>query len=214
MTKQEIDNTQGKELVTHNEEIENLHAAAQADAGFEKILKFKKGEYSIGEDAIPRGSKYLAHAIGWTKSWIKFKDGEVAERKLYRVARGEKPPEREELDEHDQDKWSEGLDGHPADPWVYQHLLPLEDMTSGEIVVFVTSSVGGRRAVADLCQAYTRRAKKGRGQPIVKLGCIDMPTKKFGKVPRPEFEIVGWDETGDDNAPPPTLQQELNDAIP
>lgn len=210
---QEIDTTQSKELVTHDEEIENIQAAAQADAGFEKILKFKKGEYAIGEDAIPLGTEYLAHAVGWTKSWIKFKNGEVAERKLYRVARAEKPPERQELDELD--KVDLVIDGMSADPWVYQYLLPLEDMTSGEIVVFVTATHGGRRAVADLCQAYTRHAKKGHGgQPIIKIGCTDMPTKKFGKVPRPEFEIIGWDGTGDDNVPSPTLQKELNDAIP
>jgi hypothetical protein len=32
------------------------------------------------------------------------------------------------------------------------------------------------------------------GQPIIKLAMTDMPTKKFGKVPRPDFQIGGWDE--------------------
>jgi hypothetical protein len=187
---------ENRSLTTHGTEIEHIHDAAQEDAGFGKILKFKKGDYSINEEEIPLGTKFIAHTRAWSKGWIKFVDGEVTERNMYRVALGEKPPEREELDDQDQDNWPEGLDGKPADPWVYQYLLPFEDPSSGEIVVFVTSSFGGKRAVADLCAAYARRAAKvaGCGQPIIKLQVTDMPTKKFGKVPRPSFEVIGWDE--------------------
>jgi hypothetical protein len=155
-------------LTTHGTELENIAMAAQQDAGFEKILKFKKGEYFVAEEEIPLGSEYLAHVVGWTKCWIKFVDGEVAERKIYPVAKGARPPEREDLDDLDESKWEEGLDGKPADPWVYQYLLPLENRSNGELVIFVTSSFGGRRAVADLCQLYTRRMQKmGAGQPII-----------------------------------------------
>jgi hypothetical protein len=118
--------TMSQEMMKHSAEVENIHVAAQADSGFEKILKFKKGEYFVGDEEIPPGTQYIAHAKAWTKCWIKFVDSEVAERKTYRVALGEKPPEREDLDDQDQSKWSEGLDGKPADPWVYQYLLPLE----------------------------------------------------------------------------------------
>ena len=78
-------------------EVENILGAAQEDAGFEKLLKFKKGEYFIGEELVPLGTEFIAHAIGWTKCWIKFVDDEVVERKVYRVALGERPPEREDL---------------------------------------------------------------------------------------------------------------------
>jgi hypothetical protein len=209
-----------KDLIRHDTEIENIRTTAQEDAGFDKILKFKKGTYSIDDEGIPVGTEYVAHARAWTKCWIKFVDGEVAERKTYRVALGEKPPEREELDDQDEKCWSEGLDGRPADPWVYQYLLPLENPASGEVVIFVTSSFGGRRAIADLCSAYVRRTAKVAdcGQPIIKLAVTDMPTKKFGKVPRPNFVIVGWDEPSSDSdievMPPTTLKNELNDEVP
>jgi hypothetical protein len=42
--------------VQHNVEIENLRAAAQQDAGFEKMLKFKKGEYSIADEPVALGT--------------------------------------------------------------------------------------------------------------------------------------------------------------
>jgi hypothetical protein len=99
--------------------LTNIESAAREDANFEKILKFKKGEYSIQEDKVPLGTEYLAHAAAWTKCWIKFADGKVADRKVYRVALGEKPPEREDLDDLDQNEWPEGLDGKPSDPWVF-----------------------------------------------------------------------------------------------
>ncbi len=200
-------------------EVENIQAAAKEDAGFDKLLKFKKGDYLIGEELIPLGTEFVAHAIGWTKCWIKFVDGEVAERKVYRISQGEKPPEREDLDDLEKDNWPEGIDGKPADPWSLQYLVPLESISGGEIVIFTTSSFGGRRAVADLCAAYAKRTKKiaNSGQPIVKLAKAEMPTKKFGKVPRPQFEIIGWDEPSKDIdvAPPATTSEdEFQDTIP
>jgi hypothetical protein len=190
-------------LTTHGGELENIAVAAQQDAGFEKILKFKKGEYFIGEEEIPLGTEYLAHVVGWTKCWIKFVDGEFVDRQTYRVALGEKPPEREKLDDLDESQWEKDDDGKPVDPWVYQYLLPFENRSNGELVIFVTPSVGGKRAIADLCQIYTRRVQKGgSGQPIAKLAKTDMLTKKWGKVPRPVFEVVGWDSNPIESSPP------------
>jgi hypothetical protein len=215
MTKQPTE----KALTTRNTEIENIHAAAREDAGFEKILKFKKGEYFISEELIPLGTEYLAHTTAWTKCWINFGDGDAAPiRKLYRVAWGEKPPERDELGDLDQSKWPE-LDGEPTDPWKFQYMLPFENLSSGEVVIFVTPSFGGRRAIAELCSAYTKHVKKVPhcGQPIIKLAKTVMPTKKFGPVPRPLFEVVGWDEekAGDiEIVPPAVSEDEFRDEIP
>jgi hypothetical protein len=159
-------------LTLDNEaEATNILAAAKEDAGFEKILKFKQGEFSIADDPVPLGSEFLAHPESWTKTWIKFVDGQVADRKLYSVARGEKPVQREELDDYEESTWPK-RDGKPNDPWVFQYLLPLENTSTGEIVIFVTPSVGGRKAVSDLCRVYAmqkiakRKANIPSGQPI------------------------------------------------
>jgi hypothetical protein len=194
------------DLLVGGTEAENILGAAKEDSGFEALLKFKKGEYFIGDDEVLLGTEYIAHAIAWTKCWIKFVDGDVVERHVYRVAKNERPPEREDLDDLDKDNWPAGLDGHPADPWSYQYLLPFESIETGEIVIFTTSSFGGRRAVGDVCTAWAKRSKKAPhcGQPIIKLDVVDMPTKKFGKVPRPHFEIVGWDEPSKDSDVPPS----------
>jgi hypothetical protein len=222
--------TKAKNLPAELEaEADNIIEAAQGDSGFEKLLKFKKGKYSIGDDDVPLGHKYLAHTSQWTLCWIKFIDGRVADRRMGKVADGYRLPKREDLDDNDPATWEVGLDGKPQDPWCFQYLLPLEDLKTGEVAIFTTSSIGGRRGVADLCKAYGNRAKKGlRGLPIVKLSFVDMPTKAWGPVPRPDFIIDGWDDDeaasgagdgggggGDDDIKViTTAAVDLNDEIP
>lgn len=217
-----IDPTNSKNAITTNSnETDNILNAAQDDAGLGKILKFKKGNYLIGDDEISLGTKFIVHTNAWLKMWLKFVDHKVADRKAYRVALGEKPPAREELDDLDKSLWSDGIDGEPADPWTQQYMIPFENISSGEIVIFTTSSVGGRRAVSDLCLAYARRAKKGcRGHPIVTLAARPMPSK-YGKVPAPVFKIISWDDAADNAAvgtleepPPVTSENDFDDEIP
>lgn len=208
-------------IATNSDETDNILNAAQDDAGLGKILKFKKGDYLIGDDKIPLDTEFIVHTNAWVKSWIKFVDNKVADRKVYRVALGEKPPVREELDDLDKSLWPDGIDGKPADPWTLQYMLPFENVSNGEIVIFATSSVGGRRAVGDLCLTYGRRAKKGyRGHPIVTLAAGQMPSKKYGKVPAPVFKIIGWDDAADnvtdgtlEEPPPVTSENEFDDEI-
>jgi hypothetical protein len=207
--------TNNNAVATRSEEVENIAAAAKKDAGLDRRLKFKKGGYVFDDKTtVPLGSQYLLHATAWLKSWTKFIDGEFVEQKLYRVANGEQPPEREELDDLDQSSWKSGIDGKPSDPWILQYMVPLEDLSSGDVVVFTSQSKGGHRAISDICGAYAKRCKRGVfGQPIVKLGCTMMPTKKFGDVQRPSFEVVRWDDgepaqNDDDGA------ADFSDAVP
>ena len=157
-------------------------------------MKFKKGHFYIDNDEVPIGTQFIAHAVGWTKTWIKFIDQEVVERRVYRMIKGEVPVTRADLDEQDTSKWPIGNDDRPLDPWVYQYLLPMEN-DKDEVVIFIASSFGGKRAIADVCAAWSRKHSKGfdPGQPIIKLREVMMPSKKWGEVPRPKFEIVGWD---------------------
>jgi hypothetical protein len=176
-----------------NPEAERIARATQGDAGFEALLKFKKGHYWLDNSEIPLDSEYIAYAIGFTKQWICWENSKPIERHTYRMSEGKIVPEREDLDRQDQSKWEEGLDGRPADPWQLNFILPLENPTTGDLVVFSSSSFGGKRAIGELCNSWARRASRQvLGQPIVKLQVKDMPTKKYGPIPRPHFEVVGY----------------------
>lgn len=215
-----IKEAMGTALALNEAETKYLLAAAQQELSFERLLRFKKGVYEVGGETVPIGSEFLAHTTAWTKCWIKFRDKTVVDRKTYCVARNEKPPQREELDDNDETKWPRDPSGKPTDPWVYQFLLPLENLKTSEVVIFTTSSIGGRIAVGDLTEAYANRAQGGRtGQPIVTLEVAIMPTKNFGPVQRPKFQISGWDDAANtESAPkvhtPEEVDEDMDDRIP
>lgn len=185
-----------QQLTTADKEIDNIANEAQHDAGFQSMLKFKKGDYYCDQEQVPLGTMYLAHCKAWTKSWIHFVDKKVVERRIYRIANGERAPERDEIPDNDQSVWPADPNGKPMDPWVLQYLLPLEQQESGEVHIFVAQSFGGRRAVGEICTTWAKRAKRtpGCGQPIIMLAKEMMPTKNWGDVPRPCFEVMGWDD--------------------
>lgn len=220
------------EIMRPDQEARNIADEAETDAGFMKMLKFKKGDYWCDGEEIALGTQLVAHAVAWTKAWIKFENRTVVERRIYRISKGEHAPERDRLVDAegkvmdaDESFWPMGINGKPADPWVYQYLLPMESK-NGEVRIFVASSFGGRRAVADVCSAWGRRRAKqpNCGQPIIKLEKLMMPTRNYGDVPRPYFEIIGWDEgdavfagSGPDGGGIPDevlRKQEFQDEIP
>ena len=135
----------GAALAMSDDATKNIMAAAEADASSDRTLKFKKGGFSNNKKEVPLGTEFLAHASAWTKMWIKFVENEKPKRHTYLVAKREIPPERDELDDNDPNGWPK-KDGKPSDPWAFQFLLPLENMTTGEVLIFTTQSIGGRSA--------------------------------------------------------------------
>jgi hypothetical protein len=177
-----------------NVEEEALNILATTK-GHERLLKFVKGKYKVQDDEVSIGREFIAHANQLTTGWIKFQNNAVVERRMGRRADGFVPPERDEIGDLDQSQW-EVSDGVLKDPWTLQCLIPFEDPESGEVVVFTTSSIGGRIATEALAREWAKRIQrtKSRAMPIVRLGVTQMKTKKFGEVARPNFEIVGWED--------------------
>lgn len=167
------------------------------------MLRFKEGEYLVGEDKILLGREYLVYPLDWTRGWVKWADGVIVDQRMVRVADDIKLPTREELGDNDKSLWEE-----EKDPWVYQNILPMDDLETGEYMIFVTSSVGGKIAVETLCNNVVRVYKKGRqsGLPIIELATKLFPTK-FGIKPRPHFPIVRWHDLS-------PLGEDMSDAIP
>jgi hypothetical protein len=171
------------------------------------LLKFKKDRYVISGDVeVPLGTKFLAYCADWQRGWCKFVDGELVEKRIGRVADRFHPPERDELGDLDESLWEKDDDGVPQDPWSFQHYLPLENVATGERLVFVSSSIGGGIGVQILCDKWHRRLYRGLiGLPTVKLAIGKFKTKKYGAVPRPEFEVVSWE----DDMPPAAVSKKV-----
>jgi hypothetical protein len=69
--------------------------------------------------------------------------------------------------------------------------LPLEDLETGEILTFVSGSMGGRQAVSRLAGRAARHLAL-MGLPIIKLAVESYKHKSFGRIDKPDFSIVGW----------------------
>jgi hypothetical protein len=170
-----------------------LEAAAEADNDTGKLLKFVKGKWETGDDAVPEGTEFVAHIDQLVRDWIKFDDGKVVDRIIGKIADGFIPPQRKDLSDNDPADWREkDADGRPRDPWVAQWFLPLIGVESGDVVTFVTGSKGGIAAVADLCRIYGHGKRNGL-LPIVALKTSSYKHKQYGRIETPGLSIVGWD---------------------
>jgi len=185
----------------------NLSNAAahllKATARSNPLMRYKKGKFFIGDDEIPLGREYFAFPREWTRGLVRWENGQIVEERLGKVADGFQIPDRNELGHTDQSAWENG-----KDPWARQNLLPLEDLETGEFIIFVSSSYGGKLAIEKLVNRYAREIGAGRdlGNPIIRLGTYDRPDTEYGPIPTPKFEIVGWENP---EAPLPPIKDAL-----
>jgi hypothetical protein len=182
---------------------------------FGKDGKFVK---SSDDEEIPEGTEFVVIYDQAQGGWVKFMGkGNPPERKQGPLFAGFVPPPREELGDTDQSEWEEGLSGKPADPWQFQLLLPLQDVKTGELFIFQTSSITGRRAVDRLIQACARMmTTEPDVYPIIKLRVsgFDHRDERVGWVKVPAFERVGKASKADTTVADTSLGGEFNDDVP
>ena len=132
-----------------------------------KVGKFVRTQ---DETEIPAGTELTCLFDLTEGGWIRFHGaGNPPDIKMGPVFGGFMPAKREELGDLDQDLWEKDLGGKPADPWQHQIRLPLL-AKDGELLIFQTTSVTGRRAVGNLLNHCNRMAKKEPGfYPVVQL---------------------------------------------
>jgi hypothetical protein len=120
---------------------------------------------------------------------------------------------RESLGDTDPAAWELGLDGKPADPWLHQIALPLQNCTTKELFAFTTTSVTGRRAVGAFLKACTRLPPDV--YPIVRLKVGGFPHRdsRVGWVKTPAIASVGRTPKDGAAKPDTSLAADLNDEI-
>jgi hypothetical protein len=189
-----------------NDSADNILRAVARSVLF---LKFREGQYLVGEDEIPVGREFFAFVLEWEQGWVKWSDGAIVADKLGKVADGFKPPQREDLDDTDPTKWE-----NDQDPWQQQNVLPMEDVETGDLLIFVTTSQSGRGAIEKLAAKVARDIKSGRdrGRPIISLQVGKRTSKKYGKTyPIPNFQFERWER---DETPSPPAKDDFGDEIP
>ena len=127
---------------------------------------------------------------------------------------------REELGHLDKNQWQSDDRGIPQDPWRPSDRLVMRTMdSSADLLTFISSSVGGRNAIAKL---LGKVASSGPGQqgemPVVVLETGSYDHDSFGVVQFPSFRITDWaywsPEDGPQAASPKDWKEEIGDEVP
>jgi hypothetical protein len=171
-----------------------------------ELIKFVKGDWLAGsdKDKIPSGQRFVAVLDTLTVGHIKWADGKPVDSKMGLVADGFKPVPRNELGDLDRATWELDENGRDfVDPWQKTTLFVLASpVAPHDLYTFTTSTVGGKGAVAALCEAHARTTE-GVGQyPVVTLATDSYQHKNraIGRVKTPVFEIVDCVEAAPFNA--------------
>lgn len=198
---------------------------ASAIAG--DLVTFAKGDWRRGESKkeIGQNDTFLCNMMEIWTGWIRWEDGAAVEHRISRIVDFAPRIPRSELGYTDKGQWEADQSGNPKDPWSPTDRMIMRDVATDEICTFSTSSIGGRQAIAKLCQQFDRQRAEQNGQyPVVRLEAESYMHQTFGKIWKPKFVIVTWsywDATGGPPAiavtsddPRTLVAQELNDEIP
>jgi hypothetical protein len=160
----------------------------EARKGAQTILKYKDEHFHIRDVEVPLGTRYFAHVGSWERQWIRFDDNKVTERIRVKVSTKKMLPSRNRLSDPE-------LEDTDKDPWSFQNILPLENVETGEVEVFTTSTAGGRMAIEELVKAWSKTVLAGtaRGLPIIELQVGSFRTSFDKDQSKPSFPIVDWE---------------------
>jgi hypothetical protein len=172
------------------------YAAAMSRRNFYgRLLKYAKGEYIISPENIllPPGTRVVAIMKTLRVGWQCWKDGHPIDNRMGVLAEGFRLPNRSDLGDADESKWERDSNGIPRDPWQPANMLVLITPKSDDVFTFTTNSLGGVRAVADLCDVYDQAVGQNPGcYPLVSLesGSYQHSNRALGRIKFPLFKVV------------------------
>jgi hypothetical protein len=169
------------------------------------LVKFAKGIWQMGPDKplISPNQRFVALMGSASTGFLKWGGGTPIDSRMGLIADGFRAPPRDELDDLDSENWETDEDGDRLDPWQKTTLLVLISPTAPhDVFTFSTTTVGGGKAVADLCGAHARTTEDAGQYPVVTLAgdSYQHKIKSRGRIDYPIFKIVDCVEAGPFNA--------------
>ena len=156
-------------------------------AGFLKMNKDGTWQYGIDATEPHPDSVWLIDPYSFGHGWIAWGDGAV-ENEVYKYL-NEPLPQKSSLDPVDAENGWEEQRGFA--------LVCISGHDQGEQVVFKTNSKGGLdaiRAVADAVADVLDESDNDSIYPKTLLRNTSYKHKKYGKIFKPIFELVGWSD--------------------
>jgi hypothetical protein len=182
-------------------------------------LYFKKGVWYRGQEAFdPKGLHFIVNYQEAYTGWTRWSEKKPVEHRLVRCADYSQKLPREALGHNDRNAWETYDRGIPQDPWQPSDRIVLRTMDSAQdLLTFISSSVGGRNAIAKLLGKVANSADASEGaMPVVELEVGEYDHDDYGTVAYPIFKIVDWDFWNSSNRPAvasSAMSAELDDAI-
>ena len=133
-------------------------------------LYFKKGTWYRGQEVFePQGLHFLVNPHEAFTGWTRWSDKKPIEHRLVRCTDYHRKEPREALGHLDKNGWETNDRGIPQDPWQPSDRIVLRTMdTAQDLLTFITSSVGGRNAIAKLLGKVARSPHAAEGKmPVV-----------------------------------------------
>jgi hypothetical protein len=198
-------------------------AAELAPSSFAgQLIKFNKGEKKFlilgTEEEISPDIAFIALMDEAFHGWVKFGgEGEPPTRVMGPIYGGKfVKPTREELGDLDQSQWKPGLNGQPADPWLQEVLLPLQNPQTQALYTFGTNNSTGRNAVGRLLHHYNAMLRRNdtTHYPVVRLTPSGYQDRRYGWVDTPSFTVVGRVEKNSAAVPDTSIAVDMDDGIP
>ncbi|MGH9552884.1 MAG: hypothetical protein ACRD3W_26120, partial [Terriglobales bacterium] len=150
--------------------------------------------------------------------WTRWSDKKPVEQRLVRCADYQRKESREALGFLDKNSWETNDRGVAQDPWQPSDRMILRTIdTAEDLLTFISSSIGGRNAIAKLLGKVARittQAAEGK-MPVVVLETGTYDHDDYGVVAYPIFRIIDWAcwdrEPERTNV---TISSELDDDLP
>jgi hypothetical protein len=181
-------------------------------------LYFKKGTWYRGQEAFdPAGLHFIVNYQEAYTGWTRWSERKPVEHRLVRCADYSRKEPREALGFNDKNTWETNDRNVPQDPWQASDRIVLRTTDSAQdLLTFISSSIGGRNAIAKLLGKVARSVQAAEGKmPVVELEVGEYDHDDYGKVSYPIFKIVDWDfwDSSDAIAKLP-VNEVLDDEIP
>ena len=167
-----------------------LKQAAKAAAPMTAFLGMDKGgvwTYGMDGNEVGEDDEFLVHPGGFVHGWVAWADTELAgvsAAKLGETMVGVGQPMPDEPDEVPP----------KCRAWQTQMGMSLVDADGGSQMTYSTTSVGGKRAVANIASLVADKLMEEDPKcvPVVTLGCESYKHAKYGKINNPIFNVVRW----------------------
>jgi hypothetical protein len=184
-------------------------------------LYFKKGTWYRGQEVFdPSNLHFIANYGESYTGWTRWSEKKPVEQRLVRCADYSRKEPREALGHLDKNAWESNDRGIPQDPWQPSDRMILRTMDSAQdLLTFISSSIGGRNAIAKLLGKVARSAQAAEGKmPVVDLETGTYDHADYGTVAYPIFKITDWACWDESDRPAiaakPSMNEVLEDEIP